>query len=1459
MVSIRISSKISIVVLVAALSPLKSTAQDFIYINENNKIQTGTPTRSFQYVKEVILKPGFSVSSANGEWYARPYDVVNAPPSMDQSFVRTEKALVQIGSEAAMSELSSSQKITSYEYVDGLGRKSQSIQVKASPAQKDLIVPFEYDAYGRMAKEYLPFTSNQQNGTFQTSGASKALSFYNSPPTGIPSDSRPFSEKVFELSPLDRVTDVYGPGVDWKNGTIDKPVTSVTKLNLASENIMRWRYYTSGFPSRNGNYPANRLSVTEVKDEDGQITREYKNVQGQIVLSRVGSASNWFDTYYIYSPTGNLMFVIQPEGVARLASEYEASGADKQSFLDRWAFQYQYDDERRMIAKRAPGAVPGSGGWTYIVYDRWGRVRLTQTPEQRITNQYSFTKYDQFNRVVLTGLTTISGTIATVRNNVVNSTARFESPTTGSVGYTSDTYPSHIANHLTSITYYDNYNLINNTGWDAEGNNFNFSPPSGYPNSSERLTSVKGHVTGSKVRILPNGKWLNSVTYYDYYYRPIQVIEENYTSGIQRTTMKYDFVGKVLKEHLYNSLSGDVIEKEYGYDNAERLSTIHHKINSQPKILMASNKYNEVGQLIEKNVHSTNNGSTFLQSVDYRYNIRGWLKSINNSGLNVSANNDDTDDLFGMELIYNTPNPAGINGFTQKNFYSGNISAIKWKTDTKQETPVEQIYAYDYDIHYRLKEANYARNTGTSLSPSWNGEGGMYDEKIPEYDKNGNIKRLTRYNKVQGSKALIDDLTYSYLLSGKESNRLVAMEDGTGSVLGFKPAPASVTEEYSYDRNGNLTFDHNKGISQIAYNHLNLPTLVQFTRPGGAVDEIQYVYDATGIKRSKIVRINGVQVWKTDYLGSFQYDNDALTFASTPEGRAVKNGGGFDYEYFHKDHLGNIRLGYGALKETVSYRATMEQPLAGQEESDFHNIATTRHQNSTFNYTKSSTEVVNPDKSARTNGHSSVGKPVGPAKSLRVLTGDAVYMEVYARYNQVSGSSAAITAAVLGAAVTGAFGIVNGGETATLWQGMNTNAAVASSGIPPSTTVPKAYLVYLFFDDNHIFQRSAAKSISNSAYNNFEKLDRSFTADKNGHLYIYVANESNVSSAINVYFDEMSIVHQKNNSGLQVTQAADYYPFGLTFNEYNADRIKADASEPLIHNRHLYQGQELQKDLDLGWYHYKWRMHDPAIGRFGAVDPLASEAPNWTPFSAMWNNPILNIDPDGRWPGEFEVRYDNEGNSVRTKVSPLGDDVGIDFNHYLNGEFAGQTEIVNTSNGITNWISDSRYIRGYSHRGPEVNWNTIFSEWLNGTGPENSLIFGRDHQMISDIIKSNLYHGARNEYLEAKAWDFDNEISKKYIPLEFGLMGLVLSGKNMTMQMIGASGVSFYDIGDNQRLVILTDSKTRTSFYYHLPWIENKQRNTVARERSAGSNDWYYDNRKTTTNQTYIWVDNNIE
>jgi hypothetical protein len=258
-----------------------------------------------------------------------------------------------------------------------------------------------------------------------------------------------------------------------------------------------------------------------------------------------------------------------------LLTQYYQSGANdatKNDFLKRWTFRYVYDLKKRLIQKQVPGAEP-----VYMVYDKRDRLVMTQDGNQRSSAKkyWTFTKYDELNRPILTGIKEITRNATQAQMQVsVDSFyniagAKVYEQYVGNVannihGYTNQAYPTTTAgaavnkDHYLTVTYYDRYDFKSqwvgsySYVYDSLSQNVNGVL---YPQPLSENQQVIGQVTGSKVKVLDGGvtggyTWLKTVNYFDERYRIVQVISDNYKGGEDRTSTLYDFSGKVRKSRL---------------------------------------------------------------------------------------------------------------------------------------------------------------------------------------------------------------------------------------------------------------------------------------------------------------------------------------------------------------------------------------------------------------------------------------------------------------------------------------------------------------------------------------------------------------------------------------------------------------------------------------------------------------------------------------------------------------------------------------------------------------------------------------------------------------------------------------------------------------------------------------------------------------------------------------------
>src|SRR5699024_8356208 len=171
----------------------------------------------------------------------------------------------------------------------------QNIVIKATPGKKDVITYIGYDAFGRQSKEYLPYGATQNKGQYNGSASDQTHSFYNT--SKYENTPNPYSEKVFEASPLYRLLEVGAPGASWAvNPSTDSDHTIKYDYGVNDSTEVR-RYgvsLTSSHVPTLTNYPtyydANDLYVVIIKDEnwkpgdgDNHIVKEYINIYDRTV------------------------------------------------------------------------------------------------------------------------------------------------------------------------------------------------------------------------------------------------------------------------------------------------------------------------------------------------------------------------------------------------------------------------------------------------------------------------------------------------------------------------------------------------------------------------------------------------------------------------------------------------------------------------------------------------------------------------------------------------------------------------------------------------------------------------------------------------------------------------------------------------------------------------------------------------------------------------------------------------------------------------------------------------------------------------------------------------------------------------------------------------------------------------------------------------------------------------
>ena len=519
----------------------------------------------------------------------------------------------------------------------------------------------------------------------------------------------------------------------------------------------------------------------------------------------------------------------------------------------------------------------------------------------------------------------------------------------------------------------------------------------------------------------------------------------------------------------------------------------------------------------------------------------------------------------------------------------------------------------------------------------------------------------------------MDRLRYTYA-NNNNSNKLLNVNDistapsirlGDFRTSPFHPqvgAKTTATVDYTYDNNGNLKKDLNKDFGSssadgIAYNYLNLPEQITLRNAsGGTKGTIVYTYSAAGAKLQKQVtdysEAGRTITTTTQYIGASVLESRVISptdavrqdyankilFLGHEEGRirfeeatpfitCPAQPARIFYDYFLKDHLGNVRMVLTEQSETKCYGAATVEDATWATENLLYNIVDGRRIAKTVEPGASNIASFGA-KFYRTNGANS-NERTGLGIVLKVMKGDQVKITAESFYSIPGGNAGVpinMAASELLNALLGAKGFpVGKGLSSTNLAALNTPTSLQSflntnSG---NSSLAKAAVNYALFDEQMRFVGGDYDPVpSGGGYKNHQKLFNSpVNITRSGYLYIYVSNESN----LNVFFDNLNVSHTNG----PILEETHYYPFGLTM-----AGISSKAAGKLENKRKFNDGTELEnKEFSdasgLEWYATSYRSLDPQIGRFWQIDPFAEAIENLSPYVFANNNPIFLNDPYG--------------------------------------------------------------------------------------------------------------------------------------------------------------------------------------------------------------------------------------
>ncbi|MEP0262316.1 RHS repeat-associated core domain-containing protein, partial [Dokdonia sp.] len=833
----------------------------------------------------------------------------------------------------------------------------------------------------------------------------------------------------------------------------------------------------------------------------------------------------------------------------------------------------------------------------------------------------------------------------------------------------------------------------------------------------EVTDQTQGLPTVSKVRVLNDqNDWITTVTGYDYKARPIYGASLNTYLGTQVTSESLlDFTGKVLESRTTHQKTGhqEVVTKDFfSYDHQNRLITQMQQIDNEPVQLIASNTYDELGQLASKRVGGQLFESGYTDITTGRIDIseegvitKTYATSNYDSGLATVGK---IEGDGGLSFINITENKRYVVGFNDNNQYTNSTGEIDyafffaWNDPGRYRVRIRENDVSSYITGY----INYNANDHFAIEREGN---------VLSFIQNGTV--VATHTMTQNFPSLVGDMV---------------MADNGAQISNLNLYATNIDKslqkvDYQYNIRGWLTdindVDSNARTPALFNFHINYDDTVE-----GDVGQVGVVPLYNGNISQTI--------WKTTNTDSqkrtYGYKYDALNRINTAYSRKGVNL--TDYDHFNVSGVGYDKNGN-------------IQTLTRQ--GDYNGNALNMDD---LTYTYNANQLLE----VSDNGHINL-KNEGFFDGN--TTGDDYIYDVNG--NMVEDKNKGITTieynhlnlpTSVEINTTDAQGDLQDGTITYIYDATGIKLAKVLQDDIQNSTITTSYAGGYIYENNNgtetLKMFPHPEGYIEPVYGTEKSIEKfnkeTGTSSFSGYQYAfnYTDHLGNVRLTYSDSDGDGAI-----EPTTEIISEKNYYVFGLQQKGYN-DVVTSNSNSTA--DKFKYQGQELEEELGKNTYAYQWRDYDPAIGRFNKIDRFANKYDDLTPYHFSANNPIYYKEVKGDSINVAQ-QYQQQFNAVLQGV--FGDNANLfSFNNNNNLVFNGTKKDLTkkqrklfkdgfsdllTEGTTTNVIFEQVYTATEGNNSQIIDTNQHGGE---GTLPaeESSNLFSQNYVVINPNLGANL-------------------------------------------------------------------------------------------------------------------------